>query len=225
MSPSQLERRRSLCVLQRREAGRRSPSPSRSRWWLVGATLASEFDANRRVDRPPSDSGTPPAYVEAEFGGISDGDGFGNELTGQGFSGQQEFGSEGFADQQSLEDQEYAASVQGPFGTGQLTFFDNSDGGFRPDSDRRRPVVRPPVSPPNQIQWPPQTTSTLHTIASLEGDNRIVGTNVFADVVPITTRPAVIRFPPNTDRPRPPPRPVRPPPLRASLRASSHPET
>ena len=180
---------------------------------VVGATLASEFDTNRRVDRPPPDSGTPPAYVEAEIGGSSGGAGFSNELTGQGFSGQQEFNGEGFADQQSLDDQEYAASVQGPFGTGQLTFFDNSDGGFRPDSDRRRPIIRPQVPPPNQIQWPPQATSTLHTIASLEGDNRIVGTNVFADVVPITTRPAVIRFPPNTDRPRPPPPPpVRPPP-------------
>ncbi|XP_043217421.1 mucin-17-like [Amphibalanus amphitrite] len=181
---------------------------------VVGATLASEFDANRRVDQSSPDSGSQPTYVEAELGGNTGG--FSNELTGQGFTGQQEFLGGGFADQQGLDDQEYAASVQGPFGTGQLTFFDSSDGGFQPDSERRRPLVRPPVPVPNQVLWPPRSTSTLHTTASLEGDNRIVGTNVFADVVPITTRPAVIQFQPNPNRPRRPP-PVRPAPSAPAL--------
>lgn len=51
----------------------------------------------------------------------------------------------------------------------------------------------------------PVLVSTLHTIASVEGLNRIVGTNVFASVVPLVTAPAIISFrnsaPPSVTRP------------------------
>ncbi|XP_037082040.1 uncharacterized protein LOC119102687 [Pollicipes pollicipes] len=136
-------------------------------------------------------NGRPPAYVEAEF-----------------------------ADQQTVDDQDYAASVQGPFGTGQLTYFDSADAGFVPDQGLRPPLASPSAETAQdaenaltgQVFWSqrPVSTSTLHTIASLEGDNRIVGTNVFANVpteeAPPSESPSIpvvdLELEPSTERVR-----------------------